>query len=370
MANHSPHHGPRQAPAGGPPQPGEPPDPTTDTVRAAQAPRTGTGEPGTKIPPSRSARASEPPARSTRGTATTGPRSAQSSLLAALRRLQPRDQVIADLLVEHRSLTTSQLAAVLFPSLAAARVRLYRLRRLGWVESFTPIRATGRLETHWVAGLLAARYVAVQQGTPPPAARGWRDRLESIAASSHLEHGDGANQVFIDLLAHARTHPGSRLARWWGPARTAAALGQRVHPDGHGVWADGDRHVGFLLEFDTGSEALSRVVAKIDPYARLRRDGGPDYPVLFVLPNATREANLHRKLNDHPARLGITVATTTPVSVARSPDGPAGTVWKISGNGRPRHRLADLPHRPGEPGPYHPGPPTPDQDPLHQLGSR
>jgi hypothetical protein len=34
-------------------------------------------------------------------------------LLATVQRLQPRDQVIAVLLVEHRTLTTSQIAAVL-----------------------------------------------------------------------------------------------------------------------------------------------------------------------------------------------------------------------------------------------------------------
>lgn len=284
-----------------------------------------------------------------------------------MQRLQPRDQAVAELLVEHRTLTTSQLAAVLFPSLASARARLYRLRQLNWVECFTPIRAAGRLETHWVAGLLAARYVAVQQGVPPPTTRASRDRLESIAAGSHLEHGDGANQVFIDLLVHASTRPDAVLARWWGPARTAAALGQRVHPDGHGVWCEAQRQVGLLLEFDTGTEVLSRVAAKIAPYARLRRDGGPDYPVLFVLPGPTREANLHRHLNGQAARLGVTVATTNPAAVAKSPDGLAGAVWKIAGNGRSRHRLIELPHHLGEPGPYHPGPPTPDQDPLYRL---
>jgi hypothetical protein len=370
MVEHDPPGQPRLAPAGGPSVPGDPRNPTTNTARAAPATRADAAQRAAKIRPALPARASAQLTRSTSGTPGPGTRGARSDLLAALQRLQPRDQAIAGLLVEHRALTTGQLAAVLFPSLAAARVRLYRLRQLGWVESFTPIRASGRLETHWVAGLLAARYVAVQQGTPPPAARGWRDRLESIAASSHLEHGDGANQVFVDLLAHTRVHPGTRLARWWGPARVAAALGQRVHPDGHGIWADGDRQVGFLLEYDTGSEVLSRVAAKVEPYARLRRDGGPDYPVLVVLPNATREANLHRKLNGHAARLGVTVATTTPTSVSRSPDGLAGPVWKIAATGWPRQRLADLPHQPGEPGPYHPGPPTPDQDPLHQLGSR
>jgi hypothetical protein len=362
MTGDSSAQSPRQSPAGGSPRPGDPDQREAARPDGDASPRTRRSEQGEAHVSRIRITRPQPRRPLSAGRRTTTP-----ELLALARRLQPRDQVIANLLVEHRTLTTSQLAVVLFPSHSAARARLYRLRQLGWVESFTPIRAAGPLETHWVAGLLAARYVAVHQDTPPPTAHGWRDRLESVAASSHLEHGDGANQVFVDLLAHARAHPGTRLTRWWGSARTAAALGQRVHPDGHGVWVDGDRQVGFLLEFDTGTEVLSRLVAKIEPYARLRRDGGPDYPVLFVLPNATRETNLHRKLNGHASRLGVTVATTTPVSVARSSDGLVGAVWKIAGNGRPRHPLADLPHRPGEPGPYHPGPPTPDQDPLHLL---
>ena len=343
---------PRQSPAGGSPTPGEPNDPEA-ARHAGEAHSRPTGTPR-----------SHP-----RRPLTTGRRAATPELLTLAGRLQPRDQVIADLLVEHRTLTTSQLAVVLFPSLAAARARLYRLRQLGWVESFTPIRAAGRLETHWVAGQLAARYVAVQQGVPPPTPRGWRDRLESIAASSHLEHGDGANQVFVDLLTHTRAYPGTRLARWWGSARTAAALGQRVHPDGHGVWTEAGRQMGFLLEFDTGTETLTRLVSKIDPYGRLRRDGGPDYPILFVLHSPTREANLHRKLNGHAGQLGVTVATTTLTAADKTMDGLAGPVWKLAGNGRARHALIDLPHHPGDAGPYHPGPPTPDQDPLHLLGA-
>ncbi len=212
------------------------------------------------------------------------------------------------LLVEHRTLTTNQLAAVLFDSASTARARLYRLRQLGWVDRFTPVRAGQRRQTHWVAGLLAARYHAVQHATPAPTPRTWRDRVEAIAASTHLGHTVGANQVFIDLLAHTRTHPHTRLARWWGPARTAAAVGQRVHPDGHGVWTerlapeDGrgwERQVGFWLEYDTGTEPLARLVAKLDPYTRLRRTGGPDYPILFHLPTPAREANLHDRLT-HP----------------------------------------------------------------------
>ena len=288
-------------------------------------------------------------------------------LLRLAHQLQPRDQVIAALLVEHRVLTTSQLAGVLFGSLSAARTRLYRLRARHWVVSFTPVRPGGRVETLWVAGPVAARYVAAQDGIPPPTPRAWRDRAEAIAASAHLTHTVGANQVFVDLLAHARTHPGARLARWWGPVRAAAATGQRVHPDGHGVWTEGGCQVGFWLEYDTGTEPLHRLVAKIDPYARLRRIGGPDYPVLFHLPNKTREANLHRLLAEREDRLLTTVATTTPATVGGTEAGLAGPVW-LTGADDERQRLIDLPGTPGRPGPYHPGPPTLDQDPLRLLG--
>jgi hypothetical protein len=43
-----------------------------------------------------------------------------------------------------------------------------------------------------------------------------------------------------------------------------------VHPDGHAVWTeqgpDGERQVGFWVEYDTGTEPLHPPVAKIGPY--------------------------------------------------------------------------------------------------------
>ncbi len=277
------------------------------------------------------------------------------------------------LLNEHRTLTTTQIAAVLYHSYATAKGRLYRLRRADWLDRFTVIRPTGRLDTHWVLGPAGANWAAGQDNRPPPTAKAGRETRRAIAASTHLEHTDGANQVFIDLLVHARTHPGTGLVRWWSPSRTAAAAGQRIHPDGHGVWQEPDPgtgrtvQVGFYLEYDTGTETLTTLKNKLESYRRLRQDG-PDYPVLLWLPNPTREANFHRALNGSAAHLGITVATTTPTAITGQSDSICGPVWKIAGNGRSRHRLGALPAHHGKPGtPYHPGPPTPDQDPLHGL---
>jgi len=157
-------------------------------------------------------------------------------LLDATLRLQARDRVLTRLLDEHRTLTTDQIAAVLFTSPATCRNRLYRLRQGDWLDRFVPLSAATGSGTHWVLGTLATQWAAGQDQRPPPSTRAGRDQRRAIAANPHGKHDDGARQVFIDLLVHARHHPGTRLARWWSPKHTAEAAGQRLHPDGHGVW--------------------------------------------------------------------------------------------------------------------------------------
>jgi hypothetical protein len=135
-----------------------------------------------------------------------------------------------------------------------------------------------------------------------------------------------------------------------------------VRPDGHGVWRDHDTTAGFYLEHDRGTEPIGRLITKLEPYRRLRRDGGPGYPVLFWLPATARETNLHARLAEAPLA-GLAVAT----AARDAADHPAEAVWRLAGNGRRRMRLAELPNQPGRPGPYNPGPATPDQHPLRLL---
>lgn len=370
-------------------------NPTDDEQPPRQTPQgdtSRTGEPEENFPSTSSAgseSSSEPspalaPAPAVPGPAPTGETPSRAprvrrrlhqgdALLAATLRLQPRDRALTMLLDEHRTLTTTQIAAILYPSYATSRRRLYTLRTADWLDRFTVILPNRRSDTHWVLGPLGAHWAAGEEHRPPPTTKSARDIRRAIASSSHLAHTDGANQFFIDLLTHARHHPGTRLARWFSPARTAAAAGQRIHPDGHGVWEQTDpttgrtTQVGFYLEYDTGTETLATLKNKLEPYRRLRQDG-PNYPLLMWLPNPTREANLHRKLNGDATHLAITLATTTPAAVTAHPEHLTGPVWKIAGNGRPRHRLIDLPSRHGNPhAPYHPGPPTPQQDPLYRL---
>lgn len=195
------------------------------------------------------------PLRSTPHTSTSRRRTPGDDLLAISWRLEPRDYVIAHLLSEHRFLTTDQIAAILFTSARTCRNRLNALRRLGFIDWFMPVHPVhGRLPVHWVPGRLSARYVALHHGERPPTPRAVREAQDALVAGGHLDHTDGTNQFFVDLIAHSRNHPDTRLTRWWPSRRIAAAVDHNIRPDGHGVWSEADRQVAFFLEYDTGTE--------------------------------------------------------------------------------------------------------------------
>lgn len=310
------------------------------------------------------------------------PRPSRSrGLLDLTTRLRPRDLVLAHLLADHKVLTTAQITQVLFTAASTATNRLYRLRSLGVTDRFLPdpcvIATLAHPDAHtcWVLGVLGARYVALAHGQRPPTAHAVRERQDTVAASTHLAHTLGVNQVLVDLLARTRTHPGTRVARWWPSARIAAALGRRLRPDAHGIWCQDQQQVAFFLEYDTGTETLAHLAAKIEAYRRLRGDGGPTWPVLLFLPGPTREQNLHQHLAATmptpstpavPARSDAVVVATTTRTRWRE-DGPAGPIWRLLGPDQTQWRLIDLPSVPGRPGPYHPGPPASVEDPLRLL---
>jgi hypothetical protein len=285
-----------------------------------------------------------------------------TTLIDISHRLRPRDYTIAALLDEHTTLTTDQLTAILFSNPTTCRHRLHSLRKIGFVDRFIRNRPGAPNPICWVPGPLSARYTALARGDSPPTAKALREHQDRAYATPQLEHLLATNQFFINLLVHARHHPGTRLTRWWSARTTAASYGDRIKPDGHGVWAYGERNTGWFLELDRGTETLGRLVDKLGPYRRLLAAGGPPYPVLFVLPNRTREQNLHRKLADKPEP-SLVIATTSP----ESGDDPAGPVWRLAGNGRHRLALAELPSSHGQPGSLNPGPPEPDHDPLRLL---
>ncbi|GAA1616306.1 replication-relaxation family protein [Catellatospora bangladeshensis] len=279
-------------------------------------------------------------------------------------RLNARDYTIAHLLDEHTALTTPQLTAMLFGSQITCQHRLNSLRKLRFVDRFIRNQPTRPRPMCWVVGPLAARYVALARDEAPPTPKAVQQRAERIMASPRLDHLLGVNGFFGTLAAHTRTDPSTRLARWWSERSSTAAYGRRIRPDGHGVWTKGTASVGFFVEYDTGTEPIGRLIDKLPAYQRLCEDGGPNYPVLFVLQSPVREQHLHRRLG---AGVGttVTVATTCP----QAGTDPAAAVWELVGDGR-RRRLVDLPSSHGQTGPINPGPPSAADDPLRLLQHR
>jgi hypothetical protein len=265
------------------------------------------------------------------------PRTAASVDLALLAgRLTDRDRHLCRLLREHRVFTTSQLRDLAFGSLNVAQHRLVALARLGVLERFRPVwrHGGGSAPWHYVLGPAGAAVLAAEQATTPAQLGYRRDRTLAIAHSQRLSHQVGVNGFFTALAARARRHPDTELRAWLSERACAERWGHVVRPDGYGHWRDPTGEVDFLLEYDTGTEPLERLLAKVDAYTELATATDIDTPILLWLPGPGRETAFHQTLG----RPDITVATAT----ARLARHPAGPVWLVAGQGGPRRTLASL----------------------------
>ncbi len=264
-----------------------------------------------------------------------------SAVADELSRITPRDRLLLDLLADHHTLTTDQIADLAFTSLGRTRNRLSDLRSRGVLDRFRHYQRPGSQAWRWTLGPLGAAIVAASRGEPLPRPAAVRDATARLAMSPTLPHLLAVNGFFVALTAHARTRDDdTRLVRWWNEARCREACGNLVRPDGHGVWHTGGRAVPFWLEMDLGTEVLSRVAGKLTGYGQLAGTQRA-YPVLFWLPTAAREANLHAHLARTGVPDGLTVATASDEHTAGT-GGPAGPVWRVAGHPG-RVALADIP---------------------------
>ena len=255
-------------------------------------------------------------------------------LLALYHRLTPRDRHLFTLLDEHLVLTTDQVHRLHYRAVRTCQIRLRELYQLGLLDRFRFARLYGGSEPwHWVLGLHGSRFMAGATGRPAPTLRAHRDHVNRLAARPSLPHLLATNEFFVRLAFTARINQRVRLDRWWSE-RTATTRFMRIRPDAHGLWTANGRTVGWFLETDTGTEPLTRVVAKLEAYERLAAEGGPIYPILFWLPNADRESHLQQELRRRLPEV--------PVATATHDKDPADAVW-LPIDGWQRISLPDLP---------------------------
>ena len=181
------------------------------------------------------------------------------AVLGLQARLTDRDETLLGWLADHHVLTTPQITRALFGSTGFAQRRLLTLHRAGLIDRFRPLRpGGGAYPWHYVLAHLGALHVAAVRDQSPPRPAATADRIRRIATSRTLDHRLGVNGFFTDLAGHARTHPGTRLERWWSEAQCAApgafapGLISPIRPDGHGIWTETDsdgrpRRLAFFL---------------------------------------------------------------------------------------------------------------------------
>lgn len=251
------------------------------------------------------------------------PRPRRSQAAIAASRMTERDRQILVMLAKHHVLTTHQITRLFFDCPRVARRRIQVLQQVGLIDTFRPILLVGSAPRHCVitplGGLATEGLVDAAHAVPFR-----KDAVEAIAVRPDLGHLVGVNDVFTCLAKHARRHPDAELELWWSERACTRTLGTYVRPDGFGRWREAGRGIDFFLEFDTGTEPLSTVVAKLDGYAALADATGRTAPVLFWLHSARRESELHRRLG----------ADQVPVATAFGNPGttdPAETVWCRAG---------------------------------------
>jgi Replication-relaxation len=254
-----------------------------------------------------------------------------------LRRLMPRDRRILDLLAKHHVLTTDQITAVEFDHVHTARNRLNLLRQRGVLARFRDGVRPGSEQWRWTLDQVGAAYLAFRDGKPTPRLSTTTDKINSLAASPRLSHLLEVNDVYVQLAAYARTHPGAQVSLWRSEEECRQITGTLAYPDGFGVFAEDGRTVSFWLEVDLGTEPNHRILAKLPGYEALARTTGrTDVAVLIRLHTKGREESLHRQLVKHPAvNAGLFVATSI------LEHHPAGPVWQPAATSD-RYRLADL----------------------------
>ncbi|MFD7841637.1 replication-relaxation family protein [Nocardia sp. NPDC059764] len=275
-------------------------------------------------------------------------------------RLLDRDRRLLGLLAEHKVLTTDQIASLEFTSIRRAQDRLAKLREMGMLFAFREsLYGGGTSQTRHALGYPGARLIAAQRAEKPPTPAAYAMSLERLACSPTLEHRLGANGFFATLAAHRNPtrHPDATvlegLTQWWSERQcaeqfwTAFERDPQIRPDGYGCWEQDGHAVRFFLEYDTGTETLSTLAAKLTDYQGFPTDSFGI--LLFSLHSARRETGLHavlrRTLGSSP---GLVIATTA--RDLTHPDGPVGPVWVLWTNGggdtvTERLRLTELPER-------------------------
>ncbi|HKS45727.1 MAG TPA: replication-relaxation family protein [Amycolatopsis sp.] len=212
---------------------------------------------------------------------------------------------------------------------------------------------------HYVLGPAGAAVLAAEHSLEIKDLGYRHDRALGIAHNQRLAHTVGVGDFFTSLIARTRYRPADSrdtaetVTAWWSEARCARHFGDLVQPDAYGRWHTGRREIEFFLEYDTGSENLTKLARKLTAYERLAAATGITTPILIWLPTTRREAGARAALArvhadlDHPDTVPVATAAADLLDPHIRHPSPAEAVWLPLVRSRarrtaPRYRLGEL----------------------------
>jgi hypothetical protein len=319
------------------------------------------------------------PRAATRRRRPSPPHRARTDLSTLATRLTARDRWLAEMLHEHRVLTSHHITMLAFTSHRSANRRLRALYFMGVVDSFRPLLHSGSAPEHYTLGRAGAELLAATRATTLDAL-GWRrDLCARTAFSPTLDHDLAVTTHLVTLATH-RTDTDQQLVLWLSPRSAARLWGDWIHPDTYAHYRHGTITVPFFFEYDTGTERpLARLEAKLPGYASLAATTNTRTPVLIHTSTTRRETALHTRLADTVNQLSLPVATTCGELTTSA--GLAGPVWlplASTSSGRlplaaltthwpgitPAFTPQDAAHPAGQPAAWRPVPPLPPDEPA------
>jgi hypothetical protein len=272
--------------------------------------------------------------------------STDTALTAVISRLTDRDRYLCRMLADHDVLTSRQLCHMAFSGERRTRKRLAELAALHVIDRIRPHTPAGSRPMHCLLGVAGAHTVAADTAVAVAVLLRRRAAAHHLVRGQRLAHHVGANGIFTDLLAAARKPaPAGDLEVWWSARRCAAEWGTVVRPDGYGIWTSHGRRLPFLLEYDTGTEVLARLAAKLDGYAGLAAAAGYPTQILFHFPTAEREQHARQALTPaaHQLQLPIATAAAEYGAAGDAAGGGAAAASWLPLDGHRRCRLGELP---------------------------
>jgi len=258
-------------------------------------------------------------------------------------RTTPRDRWLLAILAEHRLLTVAQAHALCFTGERRTAARLRQLHQLHLADRFrtNPLPGTGSSAYRYVLGPAGALLVAASHDMTPKQFGYDHAKLLRQAARADLPHTLACNSLMI-ALAHAAAAAGTPLKAWWDQDSCLPLWADLIRPDAYAAFTPTTGNAmpptGFFLEYDTGSEHLPQLAAKINGYVRFADTYAASHLILIHVPDPARELALHARLNQDPRTTLLPIATahgpiedTDAAHIRRLGERVTGRYWRPLG---------------------------------------